>query len=259
MPQLSRVTTIPSDVVVRAVAIVLVLFNHSQPDVPFWNWKGGMTVLLMLMGLNLARFGLKNADPVRSRRAIGELLWRMFLPAFFFSSMFLLVYFLYDGRFWWAEVLFIANWISPWHVQIFPVWYSQVMLQLLMGFYLLFWIPLVARYLLRRPLAGMLVLFVIGLLLKLLVPLVWDTQHLWHQVPHNYVWNVALGGLVYFLAFEPNDVPFAKLAAIACIVVGGAVGYGSGRIEAYILVAAGVFIVTVRQVRLPCSYRRRSS
>src|SRR6187455_617445 len=111
------------------------------------------------------------------------------------------------------------------------------MLQLLAAIYVLFCIPAVARGFLRRPLAGMLALFAAGVLLNLFMPLVWDTRYLWYQVPHNYLWNIALGGLVYFLAFEPNRVPFPRLVSVACVVAGAAVGYGSSRLEFYVLIA----------------------
>ena len=251
MPQLSRSATIPGDVVLRAIAIVMIVFNHSHEDAPFWNWKGGLTILLMLMGFNLARFGFKNADPASARRAIGDLLWRMFVPAFIFTLIYLSVHVVVYRHVYWAELFFVANWITPYHPQVFPVWYSQVMLQLLAAIYLLFCIPAVARGFLRLPLEGMLALFAAGIALNLLMPFVWDTRYLWYQVPHNYVWNIALGGLVYFLAFEPNGVRLPKLMAIAGVVLGAAVGYGSGKIEFYMLIAGGIFLVTVRQMRLP--------
>jgi hypothetical protein len=247
MPRLFRAASIPSDVVLRAVAIVMVAFNHSHLDAPFWNWKGGMAVLMMLMGLNLARFGLSGADPAGARRAIADLLWRTFFPAFCFSLFYLSLY----RQFPWTEVLFVANFFTPWHLQLFPVWYSQMLLQMLTGMYLLFCIPPVARGILSRPVAGMLLLFAAGVLMKLFMPLVWDTRHLWQRVPHAYFWNLALGGLVYFLAFTPNRVPFARLAAVVCVVIGAAVGYGSTELEYYVLIAAGLFLVSVRQMRLP--------
>ena len=251
MSQLFRAATIPSDVALRAFAIVMILYNHSHEDADFWTWKGGLTILLMLVGLNLARFGLKNADPASSRHAIAGLLRRMFVPAFCFTVLYLAIHIVLYRKIYWTEFLFVANWFTPYHPQLFPVWYSQVMLQLLAGIYLLFWIPPVARGILRHPLAGMLMLFTAGVALALFMPLVWDTRPLWYQVPHNYLWNIALGGLLYFLVFEPNRVPFPRVVAVACVVAGAAAGYGGGRLEFYMLIAAGIFLVAVREVRLP--------
>src|SRR5688572_21317875 len=98
--------SIPTDVLLRALAISGIVFNHAhrgRDDFFPLGLAGGMTFLLTLAGMNLARFGVKGATPDSLRRAVGRLALALFVPALIAVLASLAI----RRTFSWTEVLFV--------------------------------------------------------------------------------------------------------------------------------------------------------
>ncbi len=142
-----RLHTVDTTVLVRALAILLILANHTHLSfVP-----GGAHTLLALVGYNVARFQL-TSRPRRERvRGIGRSVSRVVLP----SAAWIGVVALVAGTYDWRNVLMLnqvlgdwAQWSDHWHY-----WFIEAVTSLLLGTALLMAVPAVDRWERRWPFA----------------------------------------------------------------------------------------------------------
>jgi len=242
----ARATTVDSDVLLRALAICSVVWNHANP-LALGAFGGGMTFLMMLSGFSFARFSLRHATAAQVRASLARLALRIGLP----SLLLVTLYFVTLQRFDWKELLFISNWWTLDRIALFPTWYPQVMLQMFLLLGLLFLAPGADRWL-RRPAALSLALFGGGLAMRLVLPLLaWDTAPLNHNLPHLYLWNFTLGWLVYFLSRDGHVTSTGRLASLTCIVAGGLAGWGWHRLDFWWLTIAGSLFVLLPRIPMP--------
>ena len=161
-----RLHTVDTTVLLRALAILLILANHTHLSfVP-----GGAHTLLALVGYNVARFQL-TSRPRRARlRGIGRSVSRVVLPSAAWIGAVALVAGTYD----WRNVLMLnqvlgdwGQWSDHWHY-----WFIEAVTSLLLGTALLMAIPAVDRWERRWPFAFPLALVGLGLLTRyaVLVP-----------------------------------------------------------------------------------------
>jgi peptidoglycan/LPS O-acetylase OafA/YrhL len=95
-------------------------------------------------------------------------------------------------------VLLFSNFIDPGVSSIFPVWFIQVLVQSMVLFALPFTVRSLRRYANAVPwrfgLIGM--SFWVGV--ALVVPLFWNTDHLYNRMPHLSMWVFIVGWCVHF-------------------------------------------------------------
>lgn len=161
-----RLHTVDTTVLVRALAILLILANHTHLSfVP-----GGAHTLLALVGYNVARFQLTSRPRGERVRGIGRSVARVVLPSAFWIGVVAVVAGTYD----WRNVLMLnqvlgdwAQWSDHWHY-----WFVEAVTSLLLGTALLLAIPAVDRWERRCPFAFPVALVGLGLLTRyaVLVP-----------------------------------------------------------------------------------------
>jgi len=159
-PKGMRLRRVETSVLVRCLAIVLILANHTHlAYVP-----GGAHTLLALVGFNLARFQL-TARP-RSERVRGILrsVARIVLP----SSVWIAALALLTGTYDWRNVLMLnqvlgdwSRWSPHWHF-----WFIEAVTALLLGSALLVAVPALDRWERRWPFAFPMALVAVGLLTR---------------------------------------------------------------------------------------------
>jgi len=240
---------IPAEVLLRAISILAVVFNHAHAngDAPF-GYGGGMTFLMLLSGLNFARFSLQRGSAREVRHGLVSLGLRILVPCL----AIVLASFALKREFDWAELLFVSDWFTPLHVSLLITWYPQVLLQILLILYLLFSVEGFARAILTRPLASSVALLVVALLVRATFPMLWDTSPLKHRLPHLFLWNFVLGWVVFFSLRKPQaGSRRGAWLAIACTAVSAFVGWPADRPQPYWLIAATSILVFVPRVRLP--------
>ncbi|KRE52708.1 AMP-binding protein [Phycicoccus sp. Soil748] len=162
----SRLHRVETSVVVRAVAVLLILANHTHLSfVP-----GGAHTLLALAGYNLARFQLTDRPRAARARGIARSALRIWAP----SAAWIGVVALVAGTYDWRNVLLLnqvlgdwARWSPHWHY-----WFIEALVALLLGTALLVSVPAVDRFERRHQLALPLALVAVGLFTRysVLVP-----------------------------------------------------------------------------------------
>lgn len=158
--------SVETSVVVRAVAVLLILANHTHLSfVP-----GGAHTLLALAGFNLARFQLTSRPRRERTRGILRSVTRVVLPSAAWIGAIALVVGTYD----WTNVLMVhqvfgdwSAWSDRWHY-----WFVEAVAALLLGTAALMSIPAVDRWERRWPFAFPVALVGLGLLTRyhLVVP-----------------------------------------------------------------------------------------
>ncbi len=157
-PPWVRGRQLDSTVVLRAVAIILVVGSHAQA----FNIRGGAHVLMALIGFNIARFQVSQANPSRRMR----LMWRstawLLLPALAFVAILAA----FTDAYGWQIVG--ANWlVSPGTMNAeWRYWFIESLLWLLPVMVIMLRVPqfenLRAAYPLGLPLAVTALLFAVG-------------------------------------------------------------------------------------------------
>jgi hypothetical protein len=236
MARLFELKSAPTDVVLRAVAISNVVYNHSDPG----DMGGGTACLIMLSGMNFARFAVKDGTESGIRRSIAGVARQILFP----SLALILLSFAAYQRFDWLELLFVRP--HPQKISAFPVWFSHIMIQLLAVFYLLFSIPAVARATLRHPARAMLLLFSVGVFLRSIAG--YGLFDALVRMP----WNFFLGAVVYFLAVdEDTSTGSTRWLAAACVLVGPMASFTPDNPRLWWVIASGLVLVFVRYIPLP--------
>ena len=231
---------------VRAAAIILLVANHSFS----LDLTGGMNVLMLLAGLNLATFSFEKPE----RDMYGSwfhYLARILLPSFLFALACALLL----RQFRPLELAMLSNLFTRARVSLFPIWYPQVILQMILALTLLT-IPLRFHTLLRKaPLATITLLFAAALALNLISRLNWSTLHLNDNLPHLLLWNFVLGWLLWAL-FKNGRTLTARLCATLALALGVTIAFGIGpahypatRILA--MLTLGVILIWIPTIPLP--------
>jgi hypothetical protein len=237
---------VSADVLLRALAIIMVTYNHAHPYPSFApGWGGGMTFLMMLSGYNFAKFGMQGATAGEGRRALLRLGAKIFIP----SLIAVLFFFVLLRKFNLEELLFYRNWLTVERVAKFPTWYPQVIVQMFAALLLLFCVPRVAEAIFRNPLRSSLVIFGVATLIRIVCPQIWDTTTLRNFLPHLFLWNFTLGWVIYFSMLE-IAAPWNKVTAIACACIGAWAGWGYDRLDFWWLSIGVVLLVLPLKLRL---------
>jgi hypothetical protein len=237
---------VSADILLRALAITMVTYNHAHPYPTFApGWGGGMTFLMMLSGYNFAKFGMQGASPTDGRLALARLGSKILIP----SVILVLFFFVILRKFDWAELFFYRNWITVQRISKFPTWYPQVIIQMFGALLLLFSIPKVAAWIFRHPLPASLIIYSIAVAVRAVFPQVWDTAPLHHFLPHLFLWNFTLGWVVYFCVTGVGG-QWGKVLAVAAAVLGASFGWGIHALDFWWLTIGVTLLVLPLNLRL---------
>ena len=216
-----------ANVVVRAVAIVLVVGSHAD----LLSWEGGAHALLAVAGFNFARFQLASGRMWRS-------IARIVVPSVACIGAMAAIGTTYD----WRHALLVNGF--AWQPLRPAFWYIEALVQVLVALALLFSVPWVRRVERRHRMAFATAVLALGLLVRFDVP---GMPFVTHPVmrAHMLVWLFAIG---WIAALASSSVQRVALSVIAAVSMVGF--FGDGAREA--LVLAGVLVlVWVRSVHVP--------
>ncbi|MBW4441216.1 MAG: AMP-binding protein [Plectolyngbya sp. WJT66-NPBG17] len=197
-PQHSRYSPIETNIILRAIAITVVVADHAY----LMNLAGGAFLLLMIAGANLARFQSETLFRGRLIQPVFSLLRNLVTPYLIVAGLFQL---------WKREldlsVLFLfSNFIDPDVASIFPVWFINLLVQVILGFSLLFAVKPIRKFAAASPWEFGLTTLLIGILAKVGISSVWDTAYLFDRVPHMLFWIFALGWMIQFSQAKPQKL-----------------------------------------------------
>jgi len=170
----------------RALAISVIISNHSYLLGKDLIFPGGASLLLVLSGSTFARFQLQRV--IREHRAWPLLagLPKLLIPAVALG----LLQQLQHRHFYASPLLLFSNFVSP---KIDGFWFVEVWVQIYVGLFVVFAALPVWKLAKARPLVTALGFLLLGVAMRVGGPMVWDTDGLYGRLPHLKFWLFALG------------------------------------------------------------------
>ncbi len=223
-----RIMSLESDIIVRCLAIMLILFQHALDGL-----QGGADVLMMLAGFSWARFQ-------RTRLLAGES-----GPAFLdYCRRYLLIYFgimfgvfALNREIGWSHLLFLSTFRGDWGGILNTYWFIESLTWCVGGVCLLLAAPSVRRYFAERPVASGWALVAAAMAIRLAGAQAFDAPAHAFRSPDQMLvyfavgWAGALAGrglrlallallcLVSALTWGWTDTHLAAMAVAACLLV----------------------------------------
>jgi acyl-CoA synthetase (AMP-forming)/AMP-acid ligase II len=155
----SWLATLETSVALRAAAIVLIVGSHAEL---FELW-GGAHILLAVAGYNFGRFCLTPVPRNDRVRHLGNTIAWIAVPSVLWVAVALLL----TDHYTWTNLLLANKFLGP-HDSMTAgrLWFVEVLVWILVGLALLFWLPLMDRLERRRPFTIAVAFLVIGLALR---------------------------------------------------------------------------------------------
>lgn len=245
-PQRHRYTTIETSVFLRALSITGVVANHAGLmevlSGGLSSLSGGATLLIMIAGANLARFQSDALFKGRFVQPMLSLLKNLLIPYWVVA----IAYEIWKRKPDFFILLQVSNLISVDENSIFPVWFINVLVQIIVLFSLLFSAKAIQRLAKSAPWKFGVLVSIAGLGAAILGPFVWNTAYLYDRVPHMVFWVFALGWTIHFCASKGQKmVTTGLLAAVALIVLGATTS------ETWWVVLGGALLLWLPEVSVP--------
>ncbi len=220
-PQPFAMRAVASDVLLRAFAILLVVFNHAGA-LPgrMWEPGGGMNILVLLSGMAFAQYTLTKPDMPAMRQSTLRFGWNIALPCLGV----ILFSFVLRGETNWRELLFINQFFQMETVAVMYSWYPEALLQILGLFLLASFIPGMGTFLRSRPLLASVAALGFSFAVFLVMRRVWYPPHLdagtlgW--LFYFVMWQFALGWLVYFAMSSAHALGVRAKAGVLALATG---------------------------------------
>jgi acyl-CoA synthetase (AMP-forming)/AMP-acid ligase II len=183
----SRLHSVETNVVLRAVAILLVAGSHLN----VFRIEGSAHVLLAVAGFNFARFQLATVAKNDSARGILASTGRIVVPTLIWSGVLLAV----DSTFYPVSFLLITNFIGqPAHGFRTDFWFVEAVVQIMLVLFVVFTIPAMRSFQRVHPLRLAAAALAVGLLARYGLGALWDpTYRGLPKVTHIVLWLFTLG------------------------------------------------------------------
>jgi acyl-CoA ligase (AMP-forming) (exosortase A-associated) len=164
-PSGHAVTRLEPSVILRAIAIMLIVLNHTLDGRGVEVFAGATGVLLLIVGMNFARFQLSQLEIGGSRKVIGNTLRKAVLPYFAVLTF----YFIKLRHVYWPEYLLYSNftrgvfWEGERRLKTF--WFLEVYISFILLLALLYFLPSARAFSRRQPKALPMGLFILSLMM----------------------------------------------------------------------------------------------
>ena len=197
--------SVNTSIVLRAISIVLIVTGH------FWfsTLNGATGVLLLISGYVFSDFQLKTIAYKKSIRPIFKSLINILIP----TTLYLLFTAFYFKNFHPSILLQYSNFIDPHLGNGAAPWFIQVILQIFILMALVFYFKKIRDYAIKQPYYFGLIFLGISALIALVMPYIWNADHLFNRVPHMQLWYFALGWFI-FHSPEKNQKIFAGIVCV---------------------------------------------
>jgi len=181
----SRLDSVDTAVVVRAIAIYIVVASHFGLS----NWLGN-TSLMVVSGLSFAKFQLRAIEKAGNIRPVLQLMLKLAIPCLIFTVAHQLLHGVVRPKSW----LFIDNWMDP---HPYKKYETPYFIDLLLQIWPLAALPLalggVRRFAAKKEYAYALILLAVAWPTGVIIMLLWDPGRIWLAMPYTYFWLFAVG------------------------------------------------------------------
>ena len=232
----------------RAFGITAVVANHAFAA----PVHGGLNLLFLISGIAFAQLCFGGRD----RASLVATTLRFARPLAVWSVVLCLFWFAVFGRFEPAELLMVGNWFTTERVSKFPIWYTQVMLQMLLGIVALLALPGMLQRLRHAPVAGAVAWLAGAVALAAAAQIAVDTDHIADKLPHLHAWNFVLGWLFWAVlcAREASSADRALLTACCVplmLVMFLGLGVPGAEARVWVAIPATVLLIWAPVLHLP--------
>jgi hypothetical protein len=203
--QQKKLAAIETNILFRALSITEVVVNHAN----LLSLGGGAYFLLLVAGMNFARFQGEALIQGRFIKPVLSLLKNLIIPYLIVAAGFLA----YKREFDPGILFLYSNFVGPMAEAIFPVWFVDVLVQSILIVSVLFCIKPVRKLVTTSPWKLGLILLFFAVSLNRLVPFVWDTNYLFDRVPHMLIWLFILGWCIHFAQTKMKKI----ITTILCL------------------------------------------
>ena len=228
--------SIDSQLVLRAAAILLVVIHHAT----LWPIPGGAAMLVMLVGLSLARFQRQRLFAGDTLAVLRPLATNLTLYALLVAG-----FSLARGEVLWPSVFLVGNlgFAAPPHMMPYLYWFVEAYAQTILLSAALFCIPSVRRVAAAQPLGSGLVVLTLAVVAKLLTPYVWYIGGPQIFTLPDVFYLAVLGWCLYFLDTPPKRKAFFAVTAVVCLVLAWWGGNWTGSWVKFMLVLGAVCVL----------------
>jgi hypothetical protein len=232
----------------RALGITAVVANHAFAA----PVHGGLNLLFLVSGIAFAQLCFRGRD----RSALVVATMRFARPLAVWSVVLCLFWFAVFGRFEPAELLMVGNWFATERVSKFPIWYTQVMLQMLLGIVALLALPGMLERVRRAPVPGTAAWLAGAVALAVAAQFAVDTDHLADKLPHLHAWNFVLGWLFWAVLHTREASGTDRALLTACcvplmLVMFLGLGVPGAEARVWVAIPATVLLIWAPMLRLP--------
>lgn len=234
-------------VILRAVAITSVVLNHTGALESHFAIDGAAFLLLVPAGYSFARFQLQRV--LESGRATWALstLPRVIVP----TLLVLIAQQVRHRELVLSPLLMYNNFLNP--PEVFSYWFIEVYVQVHVLLALLLASRAVRAPLAKHAYTSSVVAVLVSALASMVIPLFWNTQHLYDLLPHFALWYFFLGWCALFA--EARWQRWLNTA----LIVGLSLWIMPGTSRGNWIIAGGLFLNWARPVRLPIPLARALS
>lgn len=243
----SKCPQIGVDLVIRALAILLVVVHHET----LWPIPGGAAAMVVLAGFGLARFQ-SGALLSGSLKQLLRPLVQILVPYYLIVAAYAMAW----GEVPWASVFLVGNFgfADPERHSMVPYlyWYIEAYCQMLLVFAALFAVPAVGRSAVTRPFVTGMALLAAAFAARFALPILWDMGN--RQIftlPWNF--HLAVIGWCAALAETRAQRSVLMLAGTAIFLYLGfyeAVWIGT-KVKYVLQIAVLAALLFVPRIRLP--------
>jgi len=234
-------------VILRAVAITSVVLNHTGALDGYFPIDGAAFLLLLPAGYSFARFQLQRVlDSGRAAAALGTLP-RVVVP----TVLVLLAQQARHHEFRPSQLLLYNNFVST--PGGFNYWFIEVYVQVHLLLALLLSVRALHAPLKKHAYVSSVVGVLVAALASVLIPLVWNTEHLGNLLPHFALWYFLLGWCALFA--EKRWQRWLNSA----LIVGLSLVLLPGTSRGVWIIVGGLLLNWMKPVRLPVPLARAVS
>lgn len=187
-------TPVDGLLIVKCLSILLVVANHASISTGI---HGGLNGLMLVSGIIMATFAFRKTTK-DTLISFWRFCKRLAIPSFFLALIWAIAY----QEFNWAEFLMVRNWFTIVRLVSFPIWYPQIMIQMMLALGVIFWVFDLTPKISGRPKTITALMFLFSLGVCLFSYTVWDTAYLHDKLPHLLAWNFIFGWVYWAFAVK---------------------------------------------------------
>jgi amino acid adenylation domain-containing protein len=206
--------SIETTLAIRALAILAIVLNHSKL-IPAGFIQGGAIVLVLIAGLNFARFQTNNLFNGRQNPILRSMLFSLIIPYFIFDSLFQI----YTKNFIPSTFLMVSNFFTPYGTGFLPSWFVNVYAQCIVVMMLLFAVPYFRQLAQRRTWNVSIGLLAIAAVVGYVSSHIWNDSPLMLVLPQMYLWIFILGWTIQFTQSRNHKILVTSILVFLTLVV----------------------------------------